>query len=524
MTTEEIAAKFARKPGYKLVDFRDAALPVWLIDIDALVIASKKVPLVEEFILRSVSSGLAEPAEIGAFLGLDQRYVVRCLGKLLATDQIHYLPNTGHSGPVVTLTERGRKTVQESKIDKARLETLTYLYDGITRRLVPMVRSVERLIRPFQVKDWGLFEVPALPGRPPLDDEFKIDDLNTVLPKLAKKEKRIRQVLSVAAVGQRRRRFREAVLLVYKSTSNNDVQVSFISTEGRALLETDAAFAKKDGVKRLGISEQLKAASRENAAIFKAKEEAAVLKLSTTVSEQEREKVVKAAVEVAQIEQRVREAQQQLRDPQSSVEKQRLETELETLKKERADREVTITAHKTRLIEVFEHPIYFDRALSTARESLMIISPWITDQAMHHNRVEAIKKLLAANVAIYIGHGIDPNDPTQKNKRRNEDTQAFRRLDELSKKHTNLRLVRLGDTHAKVLVKDRDFAIVGSFNWMSFKGDPTQGFREELSTLQTAPEFVDQLFTRYLKRFDDKDKAATGSTPQRKGNSRQARR
>ena len=154
----------------------------------------------------------------------------------------------------------------------------------------------------------------------------------------------------------------------------------------------------------------------------------------------------------------------------------------------------------------------------------MIVSPWITDQAMHHNRVEAIKRLLTSNVTVYIEHGINPDDPTQKNKRRNEDTQAFRRLDELAKKHMNLHLVRFGDTHAKVLVKDRDFAIIGSFNWMSFKGDRSQGFREELSTLQTSPEFIDDLFNRYLKRFNEEDPGAARLPVPTKGASRQARK
>ena len=65
-----------------------------------------------------------------------------------------------------------------------------------------------------------------------------------------------------------------------------------------------------------------------------------------------------------------------------------------------------------------------------------------------------------------------------------------------------MHLVRFGDTHAKVLVCDRSFAIVTSFNWLSFRGDPRRSFRDERGMHVGLPEFIDSQCAFYEKRFN----------------------
>ena len=42
-----------------------------------------------------------------------------------------------------------------------------------------------------------------------------------------------------------------------------------------------------------------------------------------------------------------------------------------------------------------------------------------------------------------------------------------------------LQIINLNNTHEKVLICDNDFLVITSFNWLSFKGDPKFGFRQE---------------------------------------------
>ena len=61
--------------------------------------------------------------------------------------------------------------------------------------------------------------------------------------------------------------------------------------------------------------------------------------------------------------------------------------------------------------------------------------------------------------------------------------------------------MRLGNTHAKVLIKDSEFAAITSFNWLSFKGDPNKAFRDEQGTVMQVSDLVEQKFSELVSRF-----------------------
>ena len=59
---------------------------------------------------------------------------------------------------------------------------------------------------------------------------------------------------------------------------------------------------------------------------------------------------------------------------------------------------------------------------------------------------------------------------------------------------SNFVLKFVGNTHRKHLVSDGKFAVVTSFNWLSFRGDPNRKARDELRFLVTEPEDVEKLY------------------------------
>ncbi|NLA96488.1 MAG: hypothetical protein GX838_06575, partial [Clostridiaceae bacterium] len=66
---------------------------------------------------------------------------------------------------------------------------------------------------------------------------------------------------------------------------------------------------------------------------------------------------------------------------------------------------------------------------------------------------------------------------------RDPDRLARESLEALAKAFDNFRLVRKGNTPAKVLLVDAAYFVTTSFNWLSFRGDPNQPMREEEGTL-----------------------------------------
>jgi hypothetical protein len=53
-----------------------------------------------------------------------------------------------------------------------------------------------------------------------------------------------------------------------------------------------------------------------------------------------------------------------------------------------------------------------------------------------------------------------------------------------------------------VLICDSRFVVTGSFNWLSFKGDPDRTFRDEQSVLVEIPEHIEGVYRENLKRFE----------------------
>lgn len=127
----------------------------------------------------------------------------------------------------------------------------------------------------------------------------------------------------------------------------------------------------------------------------------------------------------------------------------------------------------------------------------MIISPWIRAAVVNVRFIADIERLVSSGVNVVIGYGIGGEGPTGA-----ADIAAERKMSDLAKKHINFTFVRLGDTHAKILVVDHSYAVVTSFNWLSFKGDPNRPFRDERGTMITIKSEIDRLYSDYANRIE----------------------
>ena len=78
---------------------------------------------------------------------------------------------------------------------------------------------------------------------------------------------------------------------------------------------------------------------------------------------------------------------------------------------------------------------------------------------------------------------------------------ATKQLSELARRKNNLHFKNFGDTHSKILLVDDHYAVIGSFNWLSFKGDPRKSFREEMSYFVNVKAKIEELFRYYEERF-----------------------
>jgi phosphatidylserine/phosphatidylglycerophosphate/cardiolipin synthase-like enzyme len=75
-------------------------------------------------------------------------------------------------------------------------------------------------------------------------------------------------------------------------------------------------------------------------------------------------------------------------------------------------------------------------------------------------------------------------------------------LETLEKEYPNFYFLDLANTHEKVLIKDSEYVITTSFNWLSFRGDPKRTLRYERGVYIAIPELVDEQFEVLAKRFE----------------------
>jgi hypothetical protein len=216
--------------------------------------------------------------------------------------------------------------------------------------------------------------------------------------------------------------------------------------------------------------------------------------------------------------------------------------ELETLKQRLA--EVEKERDSLRLVETYEHRDLLEKALKHARKQVIIVSPWLEPAAINDDLQKLMGRAIEKGVEIIIGWGMPPNAEERSPKRDEKSLYMLRQLERMARDtkeaaerlrkeqaarqaklaergHTippdtsaeekaigRLRVVRLGDTHEKILIADTRFAVVTSFNFLSFRADPRRGFRRETGMYYEVKSKVEQLIQNVMLRIERTDKSA----------------
>ena len=140
---------------------------------------------------------------------------------------------------------------------------------------------------------------------------------------------------------------------------------------------------------------------------------------------------------------------------------------------------------ETKTLSIWETQSQFIEALNSVRNNILIESPWIKRATLQY--LELFEDALKRNVKIIILYGIKNNDE--------HDYSTMKKIEELSSKYKTLHLIhlpshfeRVGNykmvgTHRKLIIKDFDYYIQGSFNFLSFNKKEGQKVANEESIL-----------------------------------------
>ena len=168
-----------------------------------------------------------------------------------------------------------------------------------------------------------------------------------------------------------------------------------------------------------------------------------------------------------------------------------------------------------RCVRMHEHPGLLRKALTGSKSRLLIVSPWITHQVIDRMFVSSLEALLRSGVDVTIGYGLAEGDGDKANDKAKQKLAitppAEKELASLEKRFDNFKLVFLGNTHRKLLVSDDKFAVVTSFNWLSFRGDPNKKARDEFGYLVTEHEGIESIYQDGLELLANGYDGVSGS-------------
>ncbi len=488
---EQVARRYDNRAGFDLVSYKEVGLPVYKITVQALTQIRKPIPPIEEYVLKAIHAGLSSEQDIAGLLGLEPSILREAMIELRLNENIDLIAPEDSVMQVWKLTKKGERTLREAQIIVPEERSFTINFDGLLRYVRWYGRLERNLLSSRYLRQQGMMEIPAFPAKTPELLDIKLTDVDQIISQAEKERKRTRsrerELLALKTIERRERFFQPALALIYKAKDRDEVQIAF-AIDGRLSPEHEQAFARANGAKKLRILENLKDSEcKKLAEDILGREFVAQAPLPEVEDIKDKVASVRATIETTR---------QTIERTQTDHEKKELEQQLQAANQEIEKLQAQLNAFPSRWLGVYEHRPLLEQALRDSQERLLIISPWIRANATNKWLIQQLEELLKRGVNVFIGYGLGEDD-----NQKTRDKKAEKAIEKLNQQYDNFCLKRLGDTHAKILISDSKFAVVTSFNWLSFKGDPKRTFRDERGTLVFDSQKIQELFDKEIERF-----------------------
>jgi hypothetical protein len=503
-TVEAIARRYAHRPGCRFVGAQEVGIAVYLMDLRVIIIEPRDIPPVDEFLLRAIDLTVGAPAELSRFLGLDSRTVDSRLVELRRAELIELDPVNEAGAVRCRLTVKGKSatdSLQQTELSEVTLPQVAY--HGFLRRPLP-IRD-EHLLRPRDLRDLGLRAIPAIPGRPPRPEEIRLVELAEVIRQywVRRKKGKTPELVSVRSVLRDvRTMYQRAVLLQYEPIGRNKQPQLAFAVDGVVNDEYEKAFAACKGHER--IPDLVDNGYRSTAAVAADVIMPHLVKALGPIGDvdeiQEKLDVIDQAVEeketIVAVEDR----------PDT---KRQLLADLERERRERAELEKKLFERKVKRLKTHECRPLMLAALRDAKERVVIVSAFLSTKAVDDEFLKLLENALARNVQVWIAYGMGGEHGGHQHKRENSSDWTFAEEDlkKLERKYASVFHLRdLGGTHEKILIRDEDFVVSGSFNWLSFRGERGWRLRYEDALQVIEAAVIKEYFQEITSRFKKKGK------------------
>jgi hypothetical protein len=470
LNPEDVARLHADEhPGYELASFGEVGLPLFELRFQAHVLAHKRINPFSEFVLRGAAQGLRTD-ELATLLGLGDRVLEATLVELV---QRGMLALDGE-GKRVYVTESGREVLEDAEEIVPEPMPIHVMFDPI---LGEVLEPYGDFLTPRELKERGMREI-SIPARLRPDlHQVNLRDVEQVVRQMGGGREQTSDILALRSL-RRFRAYRPAVALVYTAIDGDEVTVD-VALDGQVSERHSEALVGLGIKRKLGIRES---GFQPDAIV---PDDDLSPELSRLVSSERPSSELR---ELERVLRQKRNAEVAGRPEQADDEEFRKRAEAAEKALARAD---------VRPVQTYDHPRYLRDALVESKELLIIVSPWLRSAVVNDEFLELLENALEHQVSVHIGWGISKDEQREPN----ADPAVLDQFRRLSKRFPNLNVRRLGSAHSKVLVSDRRYVIVTSFNWLSFRGDPKRTYRYEHGTLVARSAYVETEAERWITRL-----------------------
>lgn len=475
-------------PGYELINVFEAAFPVYRLNISTLILHEQDIPVVGQFILKLIHSGIKDVENICGFLGLSEQivedYILELLTQELVTNE--YVQDS----IMLLLTAKGYEVMERMKFVKPEEVAVPLVFDSSTG-VIQHSGTVYGTFPAKKLQDMNLeVVIPAYLNTPKLED-IDFSEVRTIIKKIRKDNPGLAppegELYDITALEKCWVEYKKLRVLVFYSVTDEDIMVQiFEKTQRVPEYEKVIMRMEREGLRVLPTNRKEEILDSQIIPIININIDE--LKQRTTKIEQVHDRV---RILTKQIPVDFKYEDQELgADDRAAIEST-------TKQLSEAQKELETLQNEDRILSTYEHRPILEQALKEAKHSIIIVSPWIKGDGMDNDLISGIEKALQKKVEVHIGYGIS--------KEKEYENWSVRKLKNLQSKSygKHLKIHYLGNTHEKILICDEKFAVVTSFNWMSFKGSPDRGFRRETGYLFYNREMVNKLIDDINHRFNE---------------------
>ena len=454
----EVAKKIeASEIGLRVISGRVYRTPLFRIDLDVFVQSPRRFNVLEEFVLRAAVEMLPDPSrqEIASLLGLDRLFVDAVCTALEDLDVIE----AGGTGDTVVLTVSGKEFYAEGRVPTPpEQRSVELAYDGMTKRLaagksLSQANEADPVLPRVEDDDWAATEEIVISS---INRERVIAAVTAAGMGLhAPEEGRV--VIEIGRPRLREKDYYACGVLIVQDTLATGPGADNVSVRIAHLPN-----GQFDIVAQGIIDDWLAKGAIEFEDLLPGYDELSILAEEPAVAPMPSHA---QQVEQTYVEQTlaVRQGGQGPEQPPAAA-----TPEAELLRNE------------------FIRPRFLE-SLKRAKRSVLIVSPWMTEQVVDGSFLKILRDMARQGILVLIGWGI------ARDIRAEDHSPSDELLDSLQGIQTPdgvpaVGVWWLGNHHIKEVVVDQSIYMMGSHNWLSYRGDRLP--RGESVFYVTTPEMI----------------------------------